>query len=279
MKGWSGLDDHMVDRVTRKTHYIDRVCIGLLGSTQPGPFSAYMRQQVKEGGGDGLIQRFGMLVWPDLDQDWTKIDRHPNKAARDAAFAVFEQFANLFPLLCTPNTTSTATSLPALRCRSTSGVRQVARTVGARLAWRRRRGARPPGRAHGQIPQVGPGFALICHLAGGGTGRIGLPAINRALAMAAYFESHARRAYGAGTAAEADAARAILGRIRNGGLKDGFTARNIYRAQRAGLSNRETVAAALDLLDDLGWIKGAKTDRVDATGKPSIAYTINPKAR
>ncbi len=280
LKGWTGLDDHMVDRVTRKTQYIDRVCIGLLGSTQPGPFSVYMRQQVKEGGGDGLIQRFGMLVWPDLDKVWKKIDRYPDKAARDAAFAVFERFAKLFP----PLIEAEYDQLSDLHYLRFDAEAQVAFDNWREPLEYALRGGDdaalgPMGGHMAKYRKLVPALALICHLADGGTGRIGLPAMRRALAMAKYFESHARRAYGAGAAAEADAARIILERIKKGSLKDGFTARDIYRAQRAGLSNRETVAAALDLLDDLGCVRGEKSTRVDATGKPSITYKINPKVK
>jgi len=46
-------------------------------------------------GGDGLIQRFGLLVWPDAPADWTNVDEYPNRAAREKAWAVWERMAKI----------------------------------------------------------------------------------------------------------------------------------------------------------------------------------------
>ena len=123
-----------------------------------------------------------------------------------------------------------------------------------------------------------PSMALINNLADRKTGRIGKEALQRALDMADYLETHARRAYGSIAATEASAARAILTRIRKGDLKVGVTARDVYRNHWAGISDRELVLAALDLLDDLSWVAGAKVEKVDAKGRSTVRYKINPKA-
>src|SRR5438105_1077966 len=44
-----------------------------------------------------MLQRFQMLVYPDARR-WEWRDRAPDKAARDAAFAVFEKLADFDPL-------------------------------------------------------------------------------------------------------------------------------------------------------------------------------------
>ena len=51
----------------------------------------------------------------------------------------------------------------------------------------------------------------------------------RALAMAEYLETHARRVYGATNTVDIIAAEAILAHIRRGALKEGFTARDVHR--------------------------------------------------
>ena len=75
------------------------------------------------------------------------------------------------------------------------------------------------------LPSIGrlvPTLALINHLADVGHGPVGKDAMMRALGLATYLETHARRAYGAGPEAETAAAKAILTHIRKGNLKDGF---------------------------------------------------------
>ena len=46
--------------------------------------------------------------------------------------------------------------------------------------------------------------------------------MSRALGLATYLETHAKRAYGAGPEAEAVAAKSILSHIRKGDLTEGF---------------------------------------------------------
>jgi hypothetical protein len=72
--------------------HIEGVCISLLGSTQPGSIARYISRALRGGrGDDGLIQRFGLLVWPGVSGEWAHIDRAPDKVARAAAQKVFDR--------------------------------------------------------------------------------------------------------------------------------------------------------------------------------------------
>ena len=96
-----------------------------------------------------------------------------------------------------------------------------------------------------------PSLALINHLAHGGEGAVGQPALRKALAFSRYLESHAHRVYGAADMVELAAGEAILARIRAGELADGFTARDVHQRGWSGLTERDWVQAELDLLVDL----------------------------
>jgi hypothetical protein len=67
LTGWNGDSSYTFDRIGRGLHLnVECVCISMLGSTQPGRISDYLSQAVRGGrGDDGVIQRFGLLVWPD----------------------------------------------------------------------------------------------------------------------------------------------------------------------------------------------------------------------
>jgi hypothetical protein len=119
-----------------------------------------------------------------------------------------------------------------------------------------------------------PALALINHLADGGTGTISEKPTVRALAFSEYLETHAKRAYGAGSEVGTPAAKAILKHIRNGDLTDGFTAREIYRNHWADLSDRNRTQAGLDLLDDFDWLRGEKQE---TGGRATLVYRINPR--
>ncbi len=67
LTGWNGDSSFTFDRIGRGLNlHIPAVCLSLLGSTQPGRIAEYLFRAIKGGSGDdGLIQRFGLLVWPD----------------------------------------------------------------------------------------------------------------------------------------------------------------------------------------------------------------------
>src|SRR5262245_49556008 len=85
LTAWGGKSAYTFDRITRGKVVVEAACLSLLGSTQPGRIAEYMRRAIAGGAGDdGLIQRFGLLVWPDQNPDWIEIDRYPQTEARTA---------------------------------------------------------------------------------------------------------------------------------------------------------------------------------------------------
>lgn len=118
-------------------------------------------------------------------------------------------------------------------------------------------------------------LSLVNHLADRGVGPISATALIRALAMVAYLETHAVRAYTAGTGVAATAS-AILRRIKSGAISNEFTARAIYNRDWNGLTDCDQVQAGLDMLEAYNWIK---TEKRDTGGRPSAVYHIHPKAR
>ncbi|MFO8141347.1 MAG: DUF3987 domain-containing protein, partial [Marinobacter sp.] len=100
LTAWNGDSPYTFDRIGRGLNlHIPALCISLLGGTQPGRLSEYISQAVKGGSADdGLIQRFGLLIWPDLNGTWANVDRYPDTAAKNRAFQVFDDIDRLDPL-------------------------------------------------------------------------------------------------------------------------------------------------------------------------------------
>jgi hypothetical protein len=66
LTGWSGTQPYTFDKIGRGQRHIEAVCVSVLGNTQPARIVEYVRRANAGGaGGDGMIQRFGLLVWPD----------------------------------------------------------------------------------------------------------------------------------------------------------------------------------------------------------------------
>ena len=97
LSGWNGKETYTFDRIGRGLNKtIPGVCLSLLGSTQPGRIAEYLRRAIHGGSlDDGMVQRFGLLVWPDISEEWTLIDRTPDAEARRKAYEVFEYLDRL----------------------------------------------------------------------------------------------------------------------------------------------------------------------------------------
>ena len=99
MTGWNGKDGWTFDRIGRGHRRVPAVCLGVIGGAQPGPLGEYLRAAMRGGASDdGMLARFGLLVWPETGGAWKNVDRYPDGPAKDAAFQVFEDLDALDPL-------------------------------------------------------------------------------------------------------------------------------------------------------------------------------------
>jgi Protein of unknown function (DUF3987) len=254
LSGWSGTQPYTFDRIIRGHRHIEAVCVSVLGNTQPARIIEYVRHANLGGaGGDGLIQRFGLMVWPDARSEWHDVDEYPNRMAREKAWQVFERLAKL--------DTDAAVRLGAQRgpFDNVPYLRFEEAAHEDFLGWRLdlerqlRSGEMSPAlEGHlAKYRKLVPSLALMNHLADGGNGPVSHRALLKALATAHYLESHARRVYSSACESELAAAKAILKHIRNGDLKDGFTARDLHQRNWAHLTEREQVGEGVSLLVDL----------------------------
>ena len=281
LTGWSGTQPYTFDRIGRGQRHIDAVCISVLGNTQPARICEYVRRANEGGvGGDGLLQRFGLLVWPDTPATWRNVDEYPNKKARDSARKVFDRASKL--------TEAEAFKIGAVKGEydSTPYLRFSEEAGADFLDWRtdlenrlRSGDLSPALEGHlAKYRKLVPALALLNHLADGGQGPVNCQALLRALAFAAYLESHGRRLYAAGCEGERAAAKAILGKIRSKDLADGFTARDINQKDWAHLTEARDVHVGLNLLTDLNHIAPSSPVVGERGGRPKVTYTINPRA-
>lgn len=282
LTGWNGDSAFTFDRIGRGLNlHIPAVCLSLLGSTQPGRIAEYLRMAVKGGAGDdGLIQRFGLLVWPETGGAWRDCDRWPNSEARREANRVFDALdkLDLATIGAAQDTdlNGEPDGVPYLRFDDAGH--------GLFLEWRsdlepklRSGDLHPALEAHlSKYRKLVPGLALICHIAAGGMGSVCERATLQALAWAEYLETHARRAYASVTNSEAATAtaKAIIQRLRKGDLPKTFSSWEVWRPGWAMLSDREQVADALKLLVDFGWLS---CTRQETNGRPATMFEANPK--
>ncbi|MCP4545113.1 MAG: hypothetical protein GY835_01450 [bacterium] len=101
-------------------------------------------------------------------------------------------------------------------------------------------------------------------------------AIARALDTDAYLRTHAERIYFSGINTEVQSARTILKHIRRDDLPDPFPRRDCHQKHWTGLTEKDQVTEALDVLVEYQWLT---VETIATGGRPSTKYSINPKAR
>ena len=93
-------------------------------------------------------------------------------------------------------------------------------------------------------------------------------------------EAHARRCYGLLADDGLRSAQALADKICKAKLSDGFTARDVRRNQWKYLTTDLAVQAALDWLEDEGWLRANEVGGSGpGTGRRTYRYSINPKTK
>ena len=282
LTSYDGNQGYTFDRIGRGTVHIPRVCLAMIGGIQPGRIQEYVRGAVDGGSADdGLLQRFGLTVWPDVAGEFVHVDQWPDTPARQVAWSVFDRLALLQP----------ASDTEPVIWRFTPAAQEmfVERLVPFEIELRGDT-MHPAMVSHlakyrKLIPALALVFALIDTPDNGNL--IGEDELIRALAWGKYLRSHANRLYAAAVMPETTDAATLLSKIRSGKLTDGdgvildsFTPRQIAVKGWAGLGTPEAVRKAADLLADYDWLRRDVVQSGDALGRgrPSDRYTINPAA-
>jgi putative DNA primase/helicase len=231
---------------------------------------------------DGLVQRFGLVAYPDNLGEYRKPTHWPDSAARERAFRVFEALDCL--------------ELDALAAqRDERGIPWVRFTAAGQEAWddwysenqRRLRSSEisdTPAFASYVAKQskLVAGLALLLSLIGvvDGAGRlpegfrVGVSAVCQAAALADFFEAHAAKLYSPELNRGASPARALARQILKGKVVDGASVRDLYRPQWSNLSTPQAVEQAIGILSGLGWLR---TEEVRTPGRSSEIVRINPR--
>lgn len=277
INAWSG-GSFTVDRVQRGTITAPDLRLSIVGAIQPGPLLHVMRGARSGSGDDGLIERF-LIAWPDDPGEWRDVDRLPDGPARSRVRQVFDRLDLLTAeaLKAEPFTTLEGEPYGMPFLPLDEAAREAFADWRAALE-RRLRGPEVEATeaALSKFRHHVPALALTLHLADDGIGPVTETAMLRALALAEYFESHARRLHASGQRASVRAAKAILDKARGGALPDPFTVREAHRPRWSGLTEHADVVDAVDLLVAHGCLTEAM---VETGGRRTAVYSLTGGAR
>ena len=275
-----------VDRLTRGTVYIPRVCAGVMGTIQPGPLADL--RDAQRGAGDGLMQRFQVFIWPDTFPAFNQAEqREPlNTQERKQAAAVLDALGTLSlaglgsvypsgdgaPLTYTPEAQSI---YDAWEVEHAAAVRDLGKSEAYR--------------AHlGKQPSTFARLALVFHAldvaALGGDhpdpGHVSEQAAGLAADWCDYLRAHALKLWGEGRRGDVLDAGEVLRFVERGRICDGqkvSAARAVLAEGKAGMTG-ERLGAALRVLEQCGAARVETVPPASGTGRPSKLLRLNPDA-
>ena len=264
---WNANGPYTFDRIGRGTVAIECCAMSIIGGIQPGKLAEYVRGAVHGGSGDdGLLQRFQLLVYPDIRPGWRFVDAPIDKMLAARALETYKRLR-----YCNPENYGARTSkeCAAPFFEFNAEARELRTEWHEQLMTRLRSGDETPWmESHlAKYPAMVGRLALVLHLASGEHGEISADTVAVALDWAAFLEAHARRIYAPATHGGLASAHALLKKRKD--LADGFTARDVIRKGWAGLTDAKAVADALEILTDY---RHLNPDRPNTGGRPTTEY-------
>jgi Protein of unknown function (DUF3987) len=290
LESWEGLQPYVVDRMGRPKLFVERCCLGVFGTIQPGPIFAYLRPSISGASDDGFAPRVQVLVWPDAYPNFVYKDLPPNQAARDRAFAVFQAIAEMDPIALGLGS-DVGPKIPYI------GFSDAAQEFF--ISWftdleNRVRGDDLPTMLDsllGKYRSFMPSLALLFHVVDSvepvdsnwKEGKITKldPVSVQAAASAArwctYFEAHAMRLF---EAAEDPDPKEAAGLLRKMGeeLPDPFSLRDLQRKSWKGMAKKEDAERVLGMLEAHGWVKSVTVEN-PVVGTPGQQFWMHPSIK
>ena len=240
-------------------------------------------------GNDGLLQRFQLLIYPDIEK-WQYADVTSNKEAKEAVFNLFKQLDEL-----NEHELTKLGAQPSDEFNTRPYFRFTAEAQQAYKAWSTQlNGITIPNEEHviiqehlSKFGKLMPSLALTFHLMdsvqlGERIGGISLNCAEMAIKWCSYLESHARRIYGMVLHSASFKASALAMKLKRLNPSDswrinGFSPRELHRKNWKGLTELNAVNEALEVLVDYEWLNELEIESTHRGGRPSKRYMINPK--
>jgi hypothetical protein len=266
LEAYNGNSCFTYDRIGRGTIHIETATISIVGNVQPSRIAPVVRRAMSGASNDGLIQRLQMVVWPDDVGSWRWVDRTPNTLARLAYEKVFRDLYDL----------SIGDSDKPAVLRFSPAAQNLFREWMEEIQAEARGGSLPSTlESHIlKMPKTMASLALLFELIDGGRSEVNEPATRRALGWAEYLRSHANRLYSSGETMAEDGARLIVERRHQ--LPEQFTGRNVHQKGWAGLGDRDTVAASIEILIATNHCREVNGMAATGGGRPTSLYFWNP---
>lgn len=269
LEAWDGDAPFTSDRIGRGMIHIPVRCLSIFGGIQPGPLSTYVAQLYSSGNwDDGFLQRFQVAVWPD-PVPWTPLQKPVDPELDHAIQQIFKWLDGLtFDEHGQPITLLFSSEAQVLFNQWQSNIQPRIRDPHL---------AEHQASHLNKYPSLITSIALILELIEGALintqpSEVSAISFRQAVLWCEYLEAHAWKIYGSAQVPLSDNIKKIIGKIKEGKLKDGFTIREVYHGNHwAGLSDAKQVQRVCDF----GITHGLLRKVIEQTqGKPIERYYV-----
>lgn len=272
LEAWNGNTSHTIDRIERGEIHVPFCCLSVIGGITPARLRAYLVETMRDGPtDDGFIQRFQLMVYPDVPKGFRYIDKKP---CDSRVLELFDRITTIDmhdPLVFSFDTDAQDFFVDwyvALQTRLRSGDMHPA--LASHLS---------------KFPKLLPTIALLCAIADAvpPNERIGLGYVQVGARWCEVLETHADRVYSCVVSAQMQAAADLSQKIETGKVKLGengtFMTRDVYRPQWSGLDTPAKAQAAIEVLQDAGWVRRAppQSSTRSGGGRPPEQWQVNPR--
>ena len=282
LEAWNGNGSHEVDRIGRGSVHVPALCVSILGGIQPGPLTKYVSDALEEAEkADGLLQRFQVMVYPDM-KGFDPTDVKPNTKARNRAYEVFEKLASLKA----EEFGATADHEDEVPCvRFSEEAQKIFDMWRAEVEPRYRSGEYPAAieshmlKYRSLFASLALLFECVDFVDGvSKSGEVREESALRAAAWCSYLESHVIRIYSPLLDTPERRAHNLLERLKMGDVRHGTKTRDVWRKGWTGLNTADDLAQALDILEPLGWVRRVMI-KSSGAGRPSERLHLHPELR
>jgi len=254
---YDGDGSYTTDRIARGTNRVDHCVLSIIGGIQPSKLEATLSAAISGKADDGLIQRFQLAVYPDPKPKRKWRDKEPDSKVMDDYRALLKKLLYL------------EVESEEERILRFSEDAQAAFAVWWEALQDEISNPDTPQiiQSHfGKMPKTIGTLATLFHLCESDGHSISLETLTKALEWWPYLKAHAFRLYGIVDSASMSGAKRLFGKRHL--LKDGFTARDVYRKGWTALKDTEQVNLALNILVEHGYLIELPPSRT-GTGRPT----------
>lgn len=275
LEAWNGYGSFSVDRIGRGSLHVPALCLSVFGGLQPSKLESYIDISTNGSHDDGLLQRFQILVFPEVSKRWKNFDKKPNQDAFATAKEVFQALA------CLNIKHADEDKIPGLHFSKEAQELFNEWRESLELRLRSNEICSHSFESHlSKYRSLVPSLALIFYLISIEGRQIDINSdlvdsdcLTKAIKWSQFLESHAQRVYANTLFPGALSAKALADKILNKDVMDRMPLRSIYRNHWSLINTVEKLESAVAHLERLNWVK---VEMIKGIGKAAECIRINP---